>query len=102
MAREWAERERLRGAARATRRNVVGLGEQASRRGGRGKAGRRPEHQEFTDALSPVVRVRTAIDQEPVLIELVLRNGRRVRVSGAFDGEVIARAIRIAEGSTPC
>lgn len=48
------------------------------------------------------VRVSTSIDQEPALIELVLRNGRRVRVSGAFDGEVLARALTIAEGVTPC
>jgi hypothetical protein len=32
-------------------------------------------------------------------IELVLRNGRRVRVSGEFDGEAVARLLMIAEGA---
>lgn len=32
-------------------------------------------------------------------IELVLRNGRSVRVSGKFDGEAVARLLMIAEGA---
>lgn len=49
------------------------------------------------------VRVSAEADRhEPPLIELVLRNGRRVRVGGVFDGEVLARAIAIAEGGVPC
>jgi hypothetical protein len=49
------------------------------------------------------VRVSADVERnEAPLIELVLRNGRRVRVGGAFDGEVLARAIAIAEGSVPC
>jgi hypothetical protein len=32
-------------------------------------------------------------------IEVVLRNGRSVRVSGKFDGEAVARLLMIAEGA---
>jgi len=32
-------------------------------------------------------------------IEVVLRNGRSVRVSGKFDGEAVARLMMIAEGA---
>ena len=32
-------------------------------------------------------------------VEVVLRNGRRVRVSGTFDGEAVARLLMIAEGA---
>jgi hypothetical protein len=32
------------------------------------------------------------------LVEVVLRNGRSVRVSGTFDGEAVARLLMIAEG----
>jgi hypothetical protein len=49
------------------------------------------------------VRVSAEADRhEPPLVELVLRNGRRVRVGGAFDGEVLVRAIAIAEGGVSC
>jgi hypothetical protein len=49
------------------------------------------------------VRVSAEVDRhEAPLIELVLRNGRRVRVGGAFDGEVLARAIAVAEGIVSC
>jgi hypothetical protein len=50
----------------------------------------------------PVRVSAEAEGDQPPLIELVLRNGRRVRVGGAFDGEVLARAIAIAEGGVPC
>jgi len=32
-------------------------------------------------------------------VEVVLRNGRSVRVSGTFDGEAVARLLMIAEGA---
>jgi hypothetical protein len=32
-------------------------------------------------------------------VEVVLRNGRSIRVSGPFDGEAVARLLRIAEGA---
>lgn len=32
-------------------------------------------------------------------VEVVLRNGRRVRISGAFDGEAVARLLIIAESA---
>ena len=33
-------------------------------------------------------------------VEVVLRNGRSVRVSGKFDGEVVVRLLMIAEGAS--
>lgn len=32
-------------------------------------------------------------------VEVVLRNGRRIRVSGTFDSEAVARLLMIAEGA---
>jgi hypothetical protein len=38
----------------------------------------------------------------PGEIEVVLLNGRRVRISGSFEGEVVARLLAIVEGGVAC
>lgn len=48
-------------------------------------------------APAPVAGAGASADRGQV--EVVLRNGRRVRVSGAFDGEAVARLLMIAEGA---
>ena len=45
----------------------------------------------------PVAVAKTGVDRGE--FEVVLRNGRSVRVSGSFDGEAVARLLMIAEGA---
>jgi hypothetical protein len=44
----------------------------------------------------------TSAKAGPSEIEVVLLNGRRVRISGNFDGEAVARLLSIVEGGTRC
>lgn len=49
-------------------------------------------------AQAPTVSAKTG----PGEIEVVLLNGRRVRLSGSFEGEVVARLLAIVEGGAAC
>jgi hypothetical protein len=44
----------------------------------------------------------TSAKAGPGEIEVVLLNGRRVRISGNFEGEAVARLLAIVEGGAAC
>jgi transposase len=47
-------------------------------------------------------RVATALATPKGEVEVVLRNGRRVRICGDFQNDVVARLLDIAEGGDRC
>lgn len=40
-------------------------------------------------------------DPEPPIYEVVLKNGRRISISGAFDERVLGRLLALVEGGAP-
>jgi hypothetical protein len=74
------------------------LRKQADRRGGRGGAGTAPLKLRF----HPVELVGPANSHEASVIEVVLLDGRRVRVPAGFAGEDLERVLRILDERSRC
>jgi transposase len=49
--------------------------------------------------VAPVASAAARAGTDCGLVEVVLRNGRRIRITGTFDGEAVARLLTIAEGA---
>ena len=63
---------------------------------------RRTEHKEAQERFLPVRVVPPVRPAKRAALEVVLRNGRRIRIEDGFDRELLARLIAVVEGSAEC
>ena len=95
LAGEWPERGRVRAPQKPARGDTHGVGQQAARRG---VGGVRQSAGAFGVSSVRVVEPSGDAVAAGGKLEVVLRNGRRVMVSGEFGAERLARLLDVVEG----